>query len=74
MDKLAEHRSGFSIELFELLDTRHTGQVPPESGLDWAIANRIFFLLIASGVVPLELVHPGHCEMEALHQHFNESY
>ncbi|NJO76294.1 MAG: hypothetical protein HC833_22615 [Leptolyngbyaceae cyanobacterium RM1_406_9] len=48
--------------------------MPPESGLDWAIANRIFFLLIASGVVPLELVHPGHCEMEGLHQHFNESY
>ncbi|NJN58080.1 MAG: Uma2 family endonuclease [Leptolyngbyaceae cyanobacterium SL_5_9] len=38
--------------------------VPPESGLDWAIANRIFFLLVASGVVPLELVHPGQCEIQ----------
>lgn len=38
-------------------------EVPP-SGLNRAIANRIFFLLVASGVVPLELVHPGQCEIQ----------
>lgn len=39
-------------------------ELAPESGPNDAIANRIFFLLVATGVVPLELVHPGQCEIQ----------
>lgn len=39
-------------------------EVPPESGVNRTIANRIFFLLVATGLVPLELVHPGQCEVQ----------
>jgi Uma2 family endonuclease len=39
-------------------------EVPPESGPNRTIANRLFFLLVATGVVPLELVHPGQCEVQ----------
>ena len=38
--------------------------VPPESGVNRTIANRLFFLLISAGVVPLERVHSGQCEVQ----------
>jgi Uma2 family endonuclease len=38
--------------------------VPPESGLNRTIANRLFFLLVSAGIVLLELVHPGQCEVQ----------
>ena len=38
--------------------------VPPESGVNRTIANRLFFLLVAAGVVPLERVHSGQCEVQ----------
>lgn len=48
---------------FELIDGALL-EVPPESGLNRTIANRLFFLLVAAGIVPLELVHPGQCEVQ----------
>lgn len=48
---------------FELVDGELV-EVPPESGLNRTIANRIFFLLVATGIVPLELAHPGQCEIQ----------
>jgi len=47
---------------FELIDGELV-ELAPESGPNDAIANRIFFL-VAAGVVPLELVHPGQCEVQ----------
>jgi Uma2 family endonuclease len=38
-------------------------EVPPESGVNRAIANRLFFLLIVAGIVPLEWLYPGQCEI-----------
>ncbi|PSB24047.1 Uma2 family endonuclease [Stenomitos frigidus] len=48
---------------FELVDGELV-EVPPESGLNRTIANRLFFLLVAAGIVPLELAHPGQCEVQ----------
>lgn len=48
---------------FELIDGELI-EVPPESGPNDAIANRLFFWLVASGVVPLECVRPGKCEVQ----------
>jgi Uma2 family endonuclease len=39
-------------------------EVPPESGPNSAIANRILFLLVFTGIVPLELVYPNQCEVQ----------
>jgi len=36
----------------------------PESEPNDAIANRIFFFLVAAGMVPLELIRPGKCEVQ----------
>lgn len=49
--------------LFEWVDGALVA-VSPESGLNRTIANRLFFLLVATGTVPLELVHPGQCEIQ----------
>lgn len=58
-DDPENHREGrFELVNGELVD------VPPESGLNRIIANRLFFLLVAAGVVPLELIHPGQCEVQ----------
>jgi len=48
---------------FELVDGELV-EVPPESGFNRTIANRLFFLLVVTGVVALELVHPGQCEIQ----------
>lgn len=48
---------------FELVDGELV-EVPPESGVNRTIANRLFFLLVAAGVVPLERVHSGQCELQ----------
>ncbi len=48
---------------FELIDGELV-EVAPESGLNDEIANRLFFLLVATGVAPLELVRPGKCELQ----------
>lgn len=48
---------------FELVDGELV-EVPPESGPNNAIANRIFFFLVSAGVVPLDLVRPGKCEIQ----------
>jgi Uma2 family endonuclease len=39
-------------------------ELPPESGVNDAIANRLFFRLVASGTLPLNLVRPGKCEIQ----------
>ena len=39
-------------------------EVPPESGPNDAIANRIFFYLVSAGIVPLDLIRPGKCEIQ----------
>jgi Uma2 family endonuclease len=39
-------------------------ELAPESGPNDAIANRIFFFLVAAGMVPLELIRPGKCEVQ----------
>jgi Uma2 family endonuclease len=39
-------------------------EVPPESGVNRTIANRLFFLLVSAGVVPLERIHPRQCEVQ----------
>lgn len=49
--------------LFELVNGELV-EVPPESGPNDAIANRIFFLLVSAGVVPLDLIRPGKCELQ----------
>lgn len=48
---------------FELIDGELV-ELAPESGLNSTIANRIFFFLVAAGIVPLEWVHPGQCEVQ----------
>ncbi|MBE9117917.1 Uma2 family endonuclease [Lusitaniella coriacea LEGE 07157] len=37
--------------------------LPPESGLNSAIANYLFFVLVSTGI-PLPLVHPHSCEVQ----------
>jgi Uma2 family endonuclease len=58
-DNPANYREG----RFELIDGELV-EVPPESGINSTIANRIFFLLVAADIVPLEWVHPGRCEVQ----------
>jgi Uma2 family endonuclease len=58
-DDPENHREGF----FELIDGELV-ELAPISGLSATIANRIFFLLVAAGLVPLELVRPGKCEVQ----------
>ncbi len=48
---------------FELVDGELV-ELAPESGPNDAIANRIFFFLVAAGMVPLELIRPGKCEVQ----------
>jgi len=48
---------------FELVDGELV-DLAPESGPNDAIANRIFFFLVAAGRVPLELIRPGKCEVQ----------
>jgi Uma2 family endonuclease len=58
-DDPENYREGF----FELIDGQLV-ELAPVSGLSATIANRIFFLLVAAGLVPLELVRPGKCEVQ----------
>jgi len=48
---------------FELVDGELV-ELAPESEPNDAIANRIFFFLVAAGMVPLELIRPGKCEVQ----------
>jgi Uma2 family endonuclease len=48
---------------FELIDGELV-ELTPESGLNDAIANRLFFRLVSSGIAPLDLVRPGKCEIQ----------
>ncbi len=38
-------------------------ELPPESGLNDAIANYLFLMLVSAGI-PFNLVRPGKCEIE----------
>lgn len=57
---------------FELIDGELV-ELAPESGVNSTIANRIFFFLVAAGIVPLEWVHPSQCELKVCPSELNRS-
>jgi Uma2 family endonuclease len=59
----SNHPDNYLEGRFELVDGELV-EVPPESGVNRTIANRLFFLLVSAGVVPLERIHPGQCEVQ----------